>query len=184
MTPLPNVAKSDTIELTPQQEAFCRHYYAGEEDVRGNGTRSYLKAYPTDNPKTANTESTRLLQRPDIRARMKELRAEAAEAAKNRARDWWELYPDAQDTLEAAANGEPPGETPQDKRSAVEAAKEIISRCLGSVKIQHEHSLQGQAIVAHVAGEPAEERDEDGEGREIPGSGPRIKPADEDPNGA
>lgn len=177
MTTLEAVEESETIDLTPRQEEFARLYYAGPDELRGNGTRCYLEAYETNNEQTAATEASRLLKRPKVRARIAELRSQAAEAAKNRARDWWELYPKAQRTLEKAAAGDLPGDD-QDKRSAVEAAKEIVARCLGSVKIQHEHSLSGQAIVAHVAGEPAEPIEAGEEGREVPTSEPRIRPAD------
>lgn len=171
-------------DLTPRQEEFARLYYAGPDHLRGNGRRCYLEAYETDNPQSADTGASRLLRNEKVRARIEELREEAAKEAKTRAKDWWELYPEAQETLLAAAEGEAPGETPQDKRSAVEAAKEIVARCLGSVKLQHEHSLDGQAIVAHVAGAPAQPREEDrptnlSEDRELPTPGPRIEAIEE-----
>lgn len=171
-------------ELNPRQEKFARLYYAGPDELRGNGRRCYLEAYETDNPQSADTGASRLLRNEKVRARIEELREEAAEEAKARARDWWELYPDAQETLLEAAHGDVPGESPQDKRSAVEAAKEIVARCLGSVKLQHEHNLQGQAIVAVTAGPDQEPRtrnpSEENGGRELPTPGPEIRPIEEE----
>lgn len=176
---LPAVEESDTIDLTPRQEAFCRLYYAGPDDVRGNATEAYMKAYENSNYNSASTSASRLLKKAKIRARIAEIREAAAEEAKNRARDWWEMYPKAQETLRKAMDGELDHMDDQAKRSAIEAAKEVVSRCLGSVKIQHEHSLSGQAIVAHVAGPEHSEEEarqvEDPEGREVPSAGPELR---------
>lgn len=84
---------------------------------------------------------------------MRELRNEAAEAAKARLKSWWELAPGAQDTLERAANGELPSDWSDEQiRSAVKASVHIMDRCLGTVKQMHEHHVAQQAIVVHVAG--------------------------------
>lgn len=167
-----------TYELNPRQDKFARLYCAGPDELQGNATRAYMAAYPDCTYESAATNAHRLLKHEGVRARIRELREEAAEEAKARARDWWELYPSAQETLRKAANGEPPGETPQDKRSAVEAAKEIVARCLGSVKQQHEFQVQGQQIVAHVLGPSYEDAEAEEGGQALPARGPRIEPAD------
>lgn len=145
---------SHTNELNPRQEEFARLYYAGPEELRGNGRRCYMEAYDLDNPQSADTGASRLLRNEKVRARMEELREEAAEEAKARARDWWELYPQAQETLLKAARGDLEFDHPEQLRSAVKAAKEIVGRCEGTVKQVHEHSVQKEAIVVRVAGAP------------------------------
>lgn len=144
---------SDT-PLNPRQEKFARLYYAGPEHLRGNGRRCYMKAYELDNPQSADTGASRLLRNEKVRARIRELRDEAAQEAKARARDWWEMYPEAQETLLKAARGKLEFNHPEQLRSAVRAAQEIVSRCEGTAKQVHEHNVQEEGIVVHVAGAP------------------------------
>lgn len=176
-------------ELNPRQEAFCRKYYAGSDEVRGNGTEAYLAAYDTDNRNAAAVGASRLLKRDKIRARIREIREEAAEDAKLRVSKWWEDVPQARQTLRWALTGNWPEEFEDDdqaKRSAVEAAQTVIERAYGSVQLQHEHRISGQAIVAVTAGpdqtprmrNPSEENG--GGGRELPSPGPEIRPIEEE----
>lgn len=189
MTSVPELSGSDEHDLTHQQEEFCKLFYAGDDPIRGNQTRAYMEAYygrqyEPNSPKynQAASAASTLIRKEKVRARIAEIREECAEEAKKRARDWWELYPEAQQTLMRAARGELSGDE-QDKRSAVEAAKEIVARCLGSVKIQHEHQVKGQAIVAHVAGpnvdleELEAGREVEADGEALPSPGPRIEDA-------
>lgn len=155
----------------PRHERFCHLYYAGPEELRGNAKRCYAKCYPNANANTAQVEGSRLLSRDKVRARIEEIRDEVAEKAKARARDWWELYPDAQRTLLEAARGDfGPDMDDQDKRSAVEAAKEIVSRCEGTPQQVHEHRLSGSAGLVVVAGPDHREV----EGEEEPAHDPRL----------
>ncbi len=136
-------------------------YVAGPDGTRGNGTRAYLEAYPgCGSEGAAAVGASRLLKRAKIRARMKELREQASAEARARLRDWWELAPDAQETLRKAAAGElrfpEAGRVePEMLRSAVRSATEILDRALGTTKQMHEHRVQGGIIVA-VAGPPSD----------------------------
>lgn len=171
----------------PRHEKFANLYYAGPDHIRGNATAAYAEAYDREKDHTAAVEGSRLLKRPDVRARMEEIKDEAAEEARARARTWWELYPKAQQTLLRAAEGDWPDDMEdQDKRSAVEAAKEIVNRCEGTPQQVHEHKLSGQAGLVVVAG-PDHRQAEGGQGgRSDPRlrSGPRIIEAGEEPDGA
>jgi len=145
--------------LSPQQSRFAELYIAGPDDLRGNGTRCYQVAYPTAHSKQAACESaSRLLRRPQVRARIAQLREIAAAECTARLRNWMELAPDAQDTLRKAAAGRLRFEAsdrvePELVRSAVRASSEILDRALGTTKQMHEHKVQGGIIVA-VAGPP------------------------------
>ncbi len=145
---------------SPSEESFAVLYVAGPDGLRGNGTRAYLEAYPgCSSVQAAGVGATRLLKRDRVRVRMKELRDEAAAAARARLRNWMELAPDAQETLRRASAGElvfpqaDPKLRPELLRSAVRAASEILDRALGTVKQMHEHRIQGGIVVA-VAGPP------------------------------
>lgn len=141
-----------------KEERFAVLYAGGPEDTRGNGTRAYLRAYPSCNSEhAAAVSASRLLKRARVRARVRELREEAAEAAKSRLRSWWELAPEAQRTLELASRGQlrfpdsSPKVEPELIRSAVRSAIEILDRAMGTVKQMHEHRLTGQAIIVGIA---------------------------------
>ena len=146
--------------LSPQQARFAELYVAGPDDIRGNGTRAYLAAYPTCHSESAaKTSASRLLRRDNVRARMAQLREMAAAECTARLRNWMELAPDAQETLRRASAGElvfPQADAklqPEMLRSAVRASSEILDRALGTTKQMHEHKIQGGIIVA-VAGPP------------------------------
>ena len=145
---------------SPSEEQFAALYVAGPEGIRANGTRAYLEAYPScSSVQAAGVGATRLLKRDRVRARMRELRDQAALEARARLRNWMELAPQAQDTLRAAAAGElvfdnaDPKLRPELIRSAVKSAIEILDRALGTTKQMHEHRVQGGIVVA-VAGPP------------------------------
>lgn len=133
-------------------------YVAGPDDVRGNGTQSYLAACsgsPADN--TAASEACGLLKRPKVRARMREIREEGNRGALARLRSWLEMAPAAQTTLEAIAAGtfdfpkDPDAVRSEKIRSARSAAEHILDRALGTVRQMHEHQITGGIIVG-VAG--------------------------------
>lgn len=192
-----NDEPADPSNLNPNQEEFARLYYAGPDPLRGNATRCYLQAYYgghedySDGDRTYNVAATsghRLLQNPKVRARIAELRDEAAESARLRARSWWELYPDAQRTLWAAITGRwadlgPPSQVWDDeaRRSAVKAAQEVVERCEGTSRQVHEHRVQG-GIMVQVAG--PDHRGIEAEREEEPAalrSGPRYIEAESSP---
>lgn len=144
---------SSSRPLNPRQEKFARLYYAGPDEVRGTATRAYQEAYPDSSYESAKSNAYRLLTRDGVRARTRELREEASEAAKDRARSWWEMYPDAQEVLERAITGDWPADMDdQDKRSALEAAIEILDRAEGPPALVHEHRPEGEGITVGVAG--------------------------------
>lgn len=187
--------ESEQLKLTPTEEAFAVLYYAAEDpELRGNATQCYAVArfgerLPPDHDRyqSAATGGSRLLKREKVRARMREIRDEAEERAKQRAASFWEDVPDARETLRWAISGDWPEEFEGDdqaKRSAIEAAKTVIERAYGTPKLQHEHRVSGQAIVALTAhpngdGEPLEDPEpdqiEEPKGRELPSPGPEIR---------
>lgn len=179
------------------EDLFAQLYYAGEHPkIRGNRTRSYAEAYWGEGleiePKTTRYKSAvkggkRLSTRDRVRARIREIRDAAEERAKERAASWWEDVPNARQTIRWALTGNWPEEFQGDdqaKRSAIEAAKEVFERAYGTPKLQHEHRVSGQAIVAVTAhpdgdGEPLEDPEpdqiEEPKGRELPSPGPEIR---------
>lgn len=62
--------KKDEIKLTPRQEKFCLYYHQLD-----NASEAYRRSYSSDNMKeaTVNNKAYELLQRGDIRARLKQL---------------------------------------------------------------------------------------------------------------
>ena len=164
------------------EEQFAVLYVGGPDDVRGNGTRTYLETHPNCNSEhAAAVGACRLLSRARVRARVRELRDEAAESAKVRLRSWWELAPDAQRTLELAARGElrfpdaDPKLEPELIRSAVRASVELLDRAMGTVKHMHEHQVAGPGIVVHVAG-PGEWLELDDRGRVVEVESAQVRP--------
>lgn len=59
------------MELRPKQERFCVEYARS-----GNAKAAYMSAYGTSNENGAAVSAHKLLQRPEIQARLKELGAE------------------------------------------------------------------------------------------------------------
>jgi hypothetical protein len=96
--------------------------------------------------------ASRMLRHEGVAARLRELRDESAAEARARARDWWELFPEAQETLYRAAIGELDFGDPEKLRSAVKAAQEIVGRCEGTVVQQHKMQSAHAGIIVQVAG--------------------------------
>ena len=144
--------------LTPGEESFCLAYVAGPNGTQGNGTLSYLHAFPATSSKhVAGSCASRLLKRDRVQARIRELRQEAAQSVRDRLRSWWELAPDAQATLELAAAGQLPSSWSDERiRSAVKSAQYIIDRCEGRPELRGSVTHSGGFAVL-VAG-PAELR--------------------------
>lgn len=65
------VAAEAPVELTAKEEFFCREYVC---DAALNGTQSYLRAFPGCTYHTARNESSKLLAKPCIKARVEELK--------------------------------------------------------------------------------------------------------------
>ena len=134
--------------------------------------RCYQVAYPTAHSKRAACESaSRLLRRPQVRARIAQLREIAAAECTARLRNWMELAPEAPETLRSATAGrlrfpEAGRVEPELIRSAVKSAIEILDRALGTTKHMHEHKLHGGIIVA-VAGPPQVAPADDGKPTEL-----------------
>lgn len=70
--------------LTYQEEAFCRAYLAEGGDSIGSGVAAYRSAYnsKTSNNNTLYSQASRILAKPKVAARLKELREEAQKKAK------------------------------------------------------------------------------------------------------
>jgi len=67
------MAKITKLELTPKEELFC-HIFATDRDCFGNGARAYLKTYGNEvKYMTAKTQAYRLLTKPHLVARIREL---------------------------------------------------------------------------------------------------------------
>ena len=153
-------------DLTERQKRFALLYVAGDPPYFGNGVRCYMKAWydvedePCTTPryKHAGVQAGRVLRKPGVRVYMREARAEAERAHRERLLSWHSLAPGAQETLEAARRGElrpNSGDSKLDAeiiRSQVRASQEILDRALGTTKQMHEHQVVGQAVMVHVAG--------------------------------
>lgn len=64
------------IEMeTSRQEKFCLEFAK-----HGNATEAYLTAYGTDNERTAGVQASRLLKKPSVQERLKEIQEEIANA--------------------------------------------------------------------------------------------------------
>jgi len=95
--------------LNARQQAFVRHYTAGEDGVRGNLTQSYIAAGYTARGNVAETAAARLFRNVRVRDAIDAAHAKAEEAAAARLRDWKELAPGAQSRLLEIAEGRIPG---------------------------------------------------------------------------
>lgn len=144
--------------LTTGEEAFAVCYVGGEPGIQGNGTRSYLHAFPNCSSKeVAGACGSRLLKRERVQARIADLRNEAAKAVRDRLRSWWELAPEAQATLERAAAGSLPAAWSDERiRSAVKSAQYIIDRCEGRPELRG--SVQHTGGLAVLIAGPEELR--------------------------
>lgn len=59
----------ETKELTLKQQEFCKYYI----ENKGNGTKSYMKAFSTEKYDTAKVEASRLLTNPNISKKINEI---------------------------------------------------------------------------------------------------------------
>lgn len=59
--------------LIPNHRLFCRYYATNEVGTRGNGTRSYMKAYPNSLETTGAVNSFALLRKTNILTELKRL---------------------------------------------------------------------------------------------------------------
>lgn len=57
--------------LNIKQDLFCR-IYATDPDVMGNASRAYMKAYGQENPLLSKSASSKLLDKPEITAKINE----------------------------------------------------------------------------------------------------------------
>ena len=151
-------------ELSRKADAFLTDYLAGPESIAGNGVRCYLKHYhnsqhePTSTRlyKAARGNAARLLATDSVRARMRDLRAEAEQQVKDRLRSWWQLVPGAMLTLELAVAGELTGSSPDEKveaeqiRQRVKAAELVLNRAMGTVE-QADRGESAPSVVVMVA---------------------------------
>ena len=160
-------------KLTAKQEAFCRHYAAGEPGVLNNATRAAIEAGYSS--KTAAQIGHENLRKPKVRARVEELREEAREVAKVRLVDWWLLAPEHQRTLDLTARGrgdevvahiEDPKLKAEALRQAIHVALHTMDRVQGTVKQMHEWSMSKETreaggIPVIVVGGPTDDEDDE-----------------------
>ena len=59
------------MKLKPRQEAFCLEFAK-----HGNATEAYLKAFGTDNERTAGVQASRMIKKPSVQERLAELASE------------------------------------------------------------------------------------------------------------
>lgn len=121
-----------------RHERFCQlfvngnpHHEPGDDDsppeTIHRANQSYLQAGYSAGRASARVLGSRLLSRPEIQARIGELRSEAEALAGLRVRRWRQLLPAAQETLIRALEG-------QDVTlSSLRAAKIVIEQAEGSV---------------------------------------------------
>jgi len=62
----------ETKNLTIKQQQFCKHYI----ENKGNATKAYMKAFGTKNYNTAKVESSKILTKPNITRKIKEIMEE------------------------------------------------------------------------------------------------------------
>lgn len=140
--------------LSPQEESFAMLYVAGDDETRGNATESYFRAYGGNMSRsTAANGGSRLVRRERVRARMRDIREQAERDAKARLVSFMAEASKAQRTLlQAMTLDWPAGTTDQEMRSAVEAAKEWLTRALGPTGKTGEGTSGGtvQVLVANV----------------------------------
>jgi hypothetical protein len=70
------VKKTDEIKLTPRQEKFCLYYHQLD-----NASEAYRRSYSSENMKesTVNNRAYELLQKGEIKARLKQLQSKLQE---------------------------------------------------------------------------------------------------------
>lgn len=159
------MASDDLADLKPEHLEFAELYVGGPEHLAGNATRCYQHVYGCSDS-AAESGGHRLLRHDGVRARVRELREEAAEAAKDRLRKWWELAPEAQATLLKAARGEYAADD-DNGRVRIQAAQRILDRAMGTPREMHRLEVEHSGITVRVAGAPHAPQEEDGGGRRV-----------------
>lgn len=159
------MAPDDLADLKPEHAEFAELYAAGPEELAGNAKACYKRVYGCSDS-AAESGGSRLLRHEGVRARVRALREEAAEAAKARLREWWELAPEAQETLLAAARGEFVGDD-DNGRVRVQAAQRILDRAMGTPREMHRLEVEHSGITVEVAGAPHPPQEEYEEAVEV-----------------
>src|SRR3990167_94612 len=59
-------------KLNPKQELFCKYYATNIAETIGNGTKSYMLAYPDSSEESAMSSASDLLRNPKVIIRLKE----------------------------------------------------------------------------------------------------------------
>ncbi len=136
------VDKLDLSNLTVRERGFVRHYLAGDDTVRNNGTQSAIAA--GYKPKGAHVIASRLVRKPHIIAAIEAFHRAAEAAAVERLRDWKDLAPDAQDIVEAIAKGLIFAADSFSTKIRLDAAIHILDRANGKVQTQSKLEVTGK----------------------------------------
>lgn len=139
-----------------RRERFVQYLVAGhpdpDTDTLGNATAAYQAVYDCKRG-SAQSGGHRLMTTEAVRARVRELREELAEQAMDRAKDWRQEVPRMQQVIIDVAAGKYAHED-DNGRARLQAAIHWLDRHYGTVREMHELQVQGQAIIARVAGPP------------------------------
>lgn len=132
------------MKLKPRQEAFCIEFAKS-----GNATQAYKSAFGTTNEKTAGVQASRLLKKPSVQERLKEIQDEIASV---KIADVREL----QERLTAIARRElyetvilPNGEQVQKQTTIKDALKalELLCRIQGLFVTKQELNVQSNVPI-------------------------------------
>jgi hypothetical protein len=137
-------AKKDGLPLTPKEREFCLLYF-GDEQLAGNGVRSYMAIYPDSNYNSAAVKASELLKTPKVREFLAELQEGVIEEAASRLRPWTAVLGLAQSVIVATAQGR------LRNRLAYDAAVYLTNRCLGTpVATSETHVINHDRVIRAV----------------------------------
>jgi hypothetical protein len=120
-------------ELSKRELAFCLQYASGEH--AGNGTRSYLAAFPKTKYSSAAVAAHEILKNPKVQQFLAALYRDNVLEVGNAIRPWADLVPEAQAVMVATMRGR------LRDRLAMEASQLILDRALGKPTQHLEHEL-------------------------------------------
>lgn len=147
-------------------ERLCQVYVFGSEAAGlrvdkpvppGNGAAAYRSLRPRTAPTTHRSQSHKILRRPEVIDRVRELSSVRDQTIKALGRSFVPIYDSAVGTIEAIMHGSwrPPGEVedrtiPQYAHVALKAAVEVVGRVEGSIAQHRIDERTHQPFVVEV----------------------------------